>query len=187
MIYPKKINANKSEKIIRIAMIISLAIAVILTIINKLTTPRVPWAASANSGIIYIWIVARYSVSQNVNIGGHVLIQTIAVSILTLFIDYELGYKGWSLGIAIPIILITANASMLLLNILSYKKNFRYAMYELVVLILSILPVVFITEKMVENPTLSYISLGVSIINLIITMIISFKDIKEAVIRKFHM
>ncbi len=60
-------------------------------------------------------------------------------------------------------------------------------MYELVVLILSILPVVFITEKMVENPTLSYISLGVSIINLIITMIISFKDIKEAVIRKFHM
>ena len=84
MIYPKKINANNSEKIIRIAIILSIAIAIILTVINKLTSPKVPWAALANSGIIYIWIVVAYSINKSVDIAGHVTIQTIAISLLTV-------------------------------------------------------------------------------------------------------
>ena len=79
MIYPKKINANNSEKITKIMLIISIAIAIILTIINKLTTPNVPWAALANGGIVYIWVIVIYSIHKNVNIAGHVLVQTIAV------------------------------------------------------------------------------------------------------------
>ena len=68
MIYPKKINANRGEMITKIAIISSVLVAIILIIINKLTTPQIHWAAIANSGIIYIWIVVIYSVNKNVNI-----------------------------------------------------------------------------------------------------------------------
>ena len=34
----------------------------ILVIINKLTTPEIGWAAIANGGIIYVWIVLFYSI-----------------------------------------------------------------------------------------------------------------------------
>ena len=158
MIYPKKINANKSEIITKIMLAISLAIAIILTIINKLTTPNVPWAALANCGIIYIWVIVVYSIHRNVNIAGHVLVQTIAVSLLTIFIDYRIGFRGW----------------------------LRYAIYQLFILIISILPAILIGERIVTQPVMSFIAIGISILNFIITIILSAKDLKEAIKRKFH-
>ena len=186
MIYPKKINANRGEMITKIAIISSVLVAIILIIINKLTTPQIHWAAIANSGIIYIWIVVIYSVNKNVNIAGHVTVQTIAISALTVFIDYKLGFRGWSLSISIPIIIIVANLAMLILTIVSHKKYLRYAIYQLIILIFSILPIMFITEKLVTNPILGIIATGVSIINLLITVCLSAKDLKETIIRKFH-
>ena len=75
MIYPKKINANRGEMITKIAIISSVLVAIILIIINKLTTPQIHWAAIANSGIIYGWITVRYAINKRTNIAGHVMIQ----------------------------------------------------------------------------------------------------------------
>lgn len=187
MIYPKKVNASKGEIITRIMLAISIIVAIVLTIINKITNPNIPWAALANSGIIYIWIITIYSIHRNINIAGHVVLQTIAVSILTVFIDYKIGFRGWSLSIAIPIILIIANLAMLILTIVSHKKYLRYAIYQLFILIFSILPAILIGERMVKEPIMGIIATGISILNLIITIILSAKDLKEAVKRKFHM
>ena len=187
MIYPKKINANNGEIITKIMLVISIAVAIILTIINKLTTPNIPWAALANGGIVYIWVIVIYSIHRNVNIAGHVLVQTIAVSLLTVFIDYRLGFKGWSLSIAIPIILIVANTAMLILTIVSHKKYLRYAIYQLFILIFSVLPAILIGERVVTKPIMSIIAIGISILNLVITIILSAKDLGEAIKRKFHM
>ena len=186
MIYPKKINASNGEIIIKIMIAISILLAILLTIINKLTSPNIPWAALANSGIIYIWIITIYSINRNVNIAGHVVVQTIAVSLLTVFIDYKIGFRGWSLSLAIPIILIIANLAMLILTIVSHKKYFRYAIYQLFILISSILPAILIGEKIVKEPIMGIIAIGISILNLFITIILSARDLKEAVKRKFH-
>lgn len=44
----------------------------------------------------YICLVTViYSINKNINIGGHVLIQTIAISLLTIYIDYKIGFKAW--------------------------------------------------------------------------------------------
>ena len=57
MIYPQKLNSRKSNLIVKLGLSISLIVAITLSIINRLTTPHIPWAAIANAGIIYIWIV----------------------------------------------------------------------------------------------------------------------------------
>ncbi len=187
MIYPKKINANKSEKLIKIFLISSIILALVLVLINKLTTPNTSWAALANGGIVYIWITAIYSIRKNTNIAGHVLIQTLAISLLTIFIDYKLGFKGWSIEIAIPIIIMIANITMLVLTIVSYKKYIKYAIYQLIIVLFSMLPIIFIEENMVNNIVLSIIASSISILNFILCLILCAKDLKEAVIRKFHM
>ena len=187
MIYPQKINAHKSDFIIKIFILVSIIIAIILFIINKLTTPQIPWAALTIAGQIYIWITVLYAINKNINIAGHVLIQTIAISLLTFYIDYSLKYKGWSLNIAIPIIIIIANLTMLILTIISHKKYIRYAIYQLIILLISVIPVILITEEIVKNPVLGEIATGISILNLIITMALCAKDVKEAIIRKFHL
>lgn len=187
MIYPEKIKAKKSDKIIKSLLVLSVGIAIILLIINKLTTPQMPWAALANAGILYAWIVVIYSIKKNVNIAGHVLLQMIAISMLTVYIDYKLGNKGWSINIAIPIIIIIANGTMLILTIVSYKKYIKYAIYQLVIVLFSMIPVILITEHIIQNKVVSMVASGVSILNFLICLILSAKDIREAIIRKFHM
>lgn len=186
MIYPQKINAKKSDRIIKILAVLSIVIALILILINKITTPNIPWAALANAGIIYAWITVVYSINKNINIAGHVLVQTIAISLLTVFVDYKLGFKGWSLDLAIPIMIIIANVTMLVLTIISYKKYIKYAIYQLIIVLFSMLPILFITEKWTHNSILGIIATGISVINLIITISLSAKDVKEVIIRKFH-
>lgn len=187
MIYPKKISANKTDNLIKIFLVASVILAIILWIINRFTTPNVPWATLANSGIIYVWVTVIYSIKKNTNIAGHVLIQTLAISLLTLFIDYKLGFKGWSFEIAIPIIIIVANITMLILTIVSYKKYIKYAIYQLIIVVFSMLPILFIEEKMVNNPVLSIIASSISTLNFVLCLILCAKDVKEAIIRKFHM
>jgi len=108
----------------------------------------------------------------------------IITSVVVLFIDKTIGFNGWSVSIAVPIILITANTTMLILTIISHKKYIRYAIYQLLIVLITLifLEVIFKTTSI-----LAIIAMSISTLNLIISLILSFKDIKEAVIRKFHM
>ena len=187
MIYPQKLNSKKSDKIIGISALISIIIGIGIVIINTLVTPKIKWAALCNCGIAYTWLTVIYSVRKNTNIAGHVLLQTIAVSILTIYIDYKTGFKGWSTDIAIPIMIIIANITMLILTIVSYKKYLKYAIYQLLIVLFSMIPIVLIAENVVHNKTLSVIACTICIINFILSLILCSKDVKEAIIRKFHM
>ncbi len=187
MIYPEKIKAKKSDKIIKILVGCSILIAVILVAINKLTTPEIHWAGIVNAGILYTWIVVIYAIKKNINIAGHVLLQTIAISILVIYMDYKLGNQGWSTNIVVPIIIMIANLTMLVLTIVSHKKYIKYGIYQLIIILFSMLPVIFITEHIVQNKTLSIIASGISILNFILCLALCAKDVKEVIVRKFHM
>lgn len=186
MIYPQKLNSKKGELIIKIAIAISITIGISLIIINKLVTPHIHWAGFCNAGIIYVWVTVLYSINKNINIAGHVLIQAIAISILTIYIDYKIGFKAWSINIAIPIVIIIANITMLILTIVSHKKYIKYAIYQLVIIAISLLPILFVYENWVQEKTLSIIASGISILNFILTLALCSRDIKEVIIRKFH-
>lgn len=187
MIYPEKIKAKKSDKIVKILISLSVGIAFMLWIVNKLTTPTIPWAALTNAGILYSWVVVIYAIKKNVNIAGHVLLQVIALSILMVYIDYKLGMKGWSINIAIPIMIMIANLTMLVLTIVSYKKYMKYAIYQLIIVLASMLPIVLVSEHIVNDKTLSIIATSISVLNFVICLILCAKDVKETIIRKFHM
>lgn len=187
MIYPQKLNSKKSNLIVKLGLIISVLVAVFLLIINKLFKPHIPWATIAISGIVYVWIVLFYSIRRNINIAGHVLLQTLALSSLTVFIDYILGFKAWSLDIIIPILIVIANVTMLVLTIVIHKNFIKYATYQLVISLFSILPIMLFIENITHNKVMCIIASIISLINLGLSLILCAKDLKETVIRKFHM
>ncbi len=187
MLYPKMNNVRNSKRIIKILMIVSALLSLMLYIINKITSPNSHWAALSIACIIYIWVTVLYSINKNVNIAAHVLLQTIAISSLLVYIDYILGFEKWSLNIAIPIIIMTANIIMLILTIISRKRYIRYAIFQLVLCLISLTPVILISERLVEDKTLGIVSVGISVINFALCLILCKKEIKEELKRKFHM
>ena len=187
MIYPQKISSKKSDKIINIFIFTSVIIALLLITINKLTTPEIPWSALANCGIIYTWITVIYSIKKGTNIAGHVLIQTILTSIVVLYIDKTIGYHGWSVYIAIPIILMIANITMLILTIISYKRYVKYAIYQLMIVLISLMPIILIAKGIIEEKILIRTAIDISVLSLMISVSLCYKDMKEAIVRKIHM
>ncbi len=183
MIYPQKLNSKRNNLIVNLGLLI----AIILIVINHFFKPYIPWAIIANSGIIYVWIILFYSIKKNINIAGHVLLQTIVLSILTVFIDYQLGFKLWSLDIIIPILIIIANITMFVLTIVSHKNFIKYAMYQLLISLFSILPIILYIENITHNKVMCIIASIISVLNLGLSLILCAKDLKETIIRKFHM
>lgn len=187
MIYPQKINSKKSEQIINICLLFSIIVAIVLIIINKLTTPEIQWSGLANCGIIYIWVTVIYSIKKGTNIAGHVLIQTILSSIAMLYIDKTTGSYGWSIYIGIPITLIVANVTMVILTIISCEKYIKYAIYQLMIVLISLIPITLIVKNIIEMKFLIRIAIHISVFSLVSSLILCYKDIKEAIIRKIHM
>lgn len=185
MIYPKKNSAKKTNLIVKIAILISVLIEIMLILINGFATPKLRWARCFNIGIIYSWITVIYSLNRNKNIASHLFFHMILLSVLCVYIDISMGFQAWSINIAIPIIVIIINATMLVLSLISHDYM-RYAFFQLLIVLLSLVPIFLVYENMVNDKTLSIVATAISGFNLLISLIFHIKDIKLELIRKFH-
>lgn len=187
MIYPQKLSSKKRDKLINILLISSIIIAVVLVLINRITSPNIPWSAIANTGIIYIWITVIYSIKRNANIAAHILLQMIIISLVLLYIDKRLGFYGWSIYIGIPIILMIANITMLVLAIVSYRNYTKYAIYQLIIVFISMIQIILVLKGIIEFRVLNKIAIGISLSNFIISLSLSYKQFYKILQCKFHL
>lgn len=186
MLYPQKINAKKTDFIIKVAILISVIIGFILVIINRFATPNIRWAGYCNTGIVYVWVTVLYSLKRNVNIASHLFLQMVALSAICVYFDIRMGFQAWSINFAIPLIVIITNITMLILSIASYKNYSRYAFFQMLIVILSLVPVFLVYEHLVNDKTFSIFASSLSILNLLLSLILHYKDIKIELSRKFH-
>ena len=186
MIYPQELSSKKKNRLINIFLICSFIFAGILLVINKITTPLIPWAAITNAVIIYVWITVIYSIKRNTNIGGHVLLQMIAISFIILYIDMRFRFHGWSISIGIPIVLMICNIMMLVMSMINYRHYIKYAIYHLVIVIMSIGQVIISLQSNIDMQVLNIIAVGISISSFIISLFLNYKDFYKVLECKFH-
>lgn len=186
MIYPKLINIKKTNIAISILLLISIVVAIISIVINELCTKEFKWSLIVVISILYIWVTTMYSIRKDVNIASHVLLQTICISILVYLIDIIIGYKKWSLELAFPIIIGTSNITIFVLTIVSHKRFFRYALYQLAIFVISLIPVVLYFTGVTKYFLPMTICSGIAILTLINTIFLCGRDLKQELERQFH-
>ena len=186
MIYPKKIKSKKINKFLKIFTYSLILASILLVIINKLTTPNIYWSVLCIFGFIYTNITVRYSMTKTRNIAGHVMIQTILLAILVIFIDYRIGYIGWSINMAIPILIMISNIAMFIITIISYKHYGKYAVSQLVIVLLSLSIIYLVYKGYAKANILINISVMISIVNFLVSLVLCHRDFKEEIIKKFN-
>ena len=186
MIYPKKIKSKKVNVFLKIFTYTLIVISILLLIINKLTTPNIYWSFLCIFGFIYINLTVRYSITQTRNIAGHVMIQTILLSALMIFIDYRIGYSGWSINISLPILIIISNIAMFIITIINYKHYEEYATSQLIIVLLSFAMIYLVYKGYATANTLINISVMISIFNFLVSLVLCHRDFKEEIIKKFN-
>lgn len=188
-LYPQIRNVKKSNFIIKILAFISIIVSIICVVINVCTSTKYLWCLLVIVGIIYSWITVLYSIYRNVNIASNVTIQAVAISLLTLCIDFIIGYKGWAINIAIPIIIMVANVTILVLTFVSVNRYYKYAIYQLLIFILSIIPLMiyYVYNGIIIKPIFMIISSSIAVFTFIISLILCGKNIMEELDRRLHL
>lgn len=184
MLYPQKINSKKMNRFLKIVSFVILLISIILLIINKVTTPKIYWSHLCILGFIYTYFTVKYSITRTTNIANHVMIQTILLAILMYFIDYRIGYSGWSINISLPILIIIANFSMFIITICNYKDYGKYATSQLIIMLLSLSIIYLVYKGYAKANALINISIAISIFNFLVSIILCNRDLKEEIIKK---
>lgn len=186
MLYPKILNIEKGKIIKKILLLVSVIISIILVLINFCIDSTNKWSLLCIVGIIYVWLTTLYSLKRNVNIASHVMIQMICITALTLAIDYILGYEGWSITLAIPIIIMIGNVTLLILTIVSRKKYIKYAIYQIIIFILSMIPLILMKYSIQNYNLPTIISSSIAGATLCLTLILCGRDLYKDIIRRFH-
>lgn len=188
-LYPKIRNVKNGNIAIKIMVVVSLLASIICLIINLCTTKKLWWSLIVIAGIIYSWITVSYSLHRNVNIASSVMVQSIAVSLLTICIDYIIGYTGWAINLAIPIIISIANITLFVLTIVSTHKYYRYVVYQLIIFALSLIPLFLQMwgSGIIFWPIFTIISSGITVFTFLISAILCGKSMVEELNRRLHM
>lgn len=170
-------------------LLISILIAIICSIINICTNTNYLWCLIVLAGILYSWVTVLYSIKRNINIASSVMIQFIAISVLTIWIDYILGYKGWAINLAIPIIIMVANITILVLVFVSIHRYYNYAIYHFIIFIASMVPLLLYLfgNGIILWPIFTIISSSIAVFTFILSLILCGRSMIEELDRRLHM
>ena len=186
MLYPQILNIKKTNRIKQLLMLGSFFLAGILVIVNFVIDSENHWSLLCILGLLYVWVTVIYSMKRNINIASHVMIQMIVISILTIGIDFVIGYKGWAMTIAVPIIIMAANLTMMILTIVSRKRYLKYAIYQMVIFILSMIPCILMLCNLIEYGILIVIATGIATFSLFLTILLCGREMLQESVRRFH-
>lgn len=188
-LYPRVRNVKKGNIAIKIMLLISGIIALTCVIVNLCTSASFLWSLIVIAGIIYTWVTVMYSIHRNINIASSVLVHSVTATILTLCIDYIIGYSGWAINLAIPIIISVANITILVLTIVSIHRYYKYVIYQLIIFLLSLIPLVIdlASNTIIYLPIFTIISSSIAVFTFILSLLLCGKSILEELNRRLHM
>ena len=186
MLYPKLVNVKKSKETIYVISLLNVFLFIMLLLINYTFSRKLNWSIVAIVSIIYAWRTVYITLKRNKNLASYIFAQLIYVSGLLYVIDFAFGYKGWSLTIGIPIVIMTTNFAMMIITMIKYKKYLKYALYEIMILVLSIAYNILLCFMSGSIAILNGIAFWFSLSNLAFVLALNAKTLWLEFPKKFH-
>lgn len=185
-VFPEIPPFYQSHLAIKILIFISIVAVVVSFGINIIFPSSINWPILLVFGILSIWIGLIIVVQKRYHIPKKIMWQVVIVSALSIFWDFQTGWRGWSLDYVIPI---ASVAAMLIMYVTAkiMKLSIRdYVTYALIDGIFGIIPIIFIIFDLVNVVYPSIISIGFSIISLSAIFIFQGKEIREEINKRMH-
>lgn len=185
--YPDVVKKTKKiNKVFRWMLGFSILLEAILIFINYKTYHATWWSFICGLGFLYAYISARMVLS---NTADHVMklwLQSIGIAIVTLVLDHLLGYRGWSVNYAFPVIILSVHVIVLILIMARVQTWTNYLMLQIFLLLASLACVGLSLLGVITWPLLSQIALLTSVIVLVCFVFMGGKKAETEIKRKFH-
>lgn len=176
----------ESHLAIRIMVFISIVSVVVSFAINIIFPSNINWPLLFLFGLLSVWLGLFVIVQKKYHIPKKIMWQTGIISLLSIFWDWRIGWRGWSLSYVIPIACISAMIIMFVTAKILNLSTRDYIIYSLIDSIFGIIPLIFILFGWVKVIYPSIISIGLSIISISAILIFQGEDIKAEMNKRMH-
>ncbi|MDD2427055.1 MAG: DUF6320 domain-containing protein [Eubacteriales bacterium] len=170
----------------RLFVFISLAALVLSIIVDYSLELPLNLPLMTLLGIISTWASVGAAVIRRRQVSKIVTWQVTILSLLVLIWDWMLGWQGWSLNYAIPIILLAAQATLYILARALHLESGDYMVYLLLCAVLGLVPLLFLIFGWVTIQLPSVICVGVSLLMIVGAIIFQGGVIKHELSKRLH-
>lgn len=185
-IYPVIRPSFERHFVIRILVFISIVAIVASYVVYEMLPTSINWPMFVIFGLLSMWLSLSEVLRKRNNITKSIMWQVLIVSLLTILWDWRIGWRGWSLDYAVPMLCVTGILVMYLTAKIMRLSARNYVSYFLLGGLFGIIPVLFILFDLVNVAYPSMISVAASIIFLSAILIFQGENIKAELQKKMH-
>lgn len=173
--------------IVKLYTFLAIVVQAVLFIINYLRFSGLWWSAISGIGILYFYITLRYSIQKNSGYQRIILTQIICGVILSIGVDFIIGYHGWSVNFIVPIGILLLDLAIVILMIINTSNWQSYILLQLLTVLLSVVILLLWKVGIIQYPILTVIAAAISIVMFVGTLIFGDRRAKNELKRRFHM
>lgn len=186
--YPDvRIRMRKMTVISNVYLFCALLTQALLMYINKNGDFRIWWSAIAGLAMLYVYVLMRFAILGKSGYRTKITILTMMAVLLVVAIDFVVGYQGWSVNYVLPAGIILTDIGIILCMCINSRNWQSYMMWQLFMIVCSILPLVLRFAGIVTVPYLALIAFAFSVFLFLGTLIIGDRRARVELKRRFHM
>lgn len=173
--------------IVKIYTFVAIIVEAVLIIVNVRTFRNLWWSAISGIAILYLYVTLRFSIQKNRGYRRTIMIQLIGATLLSVAIDFIVGYRGWSVNFVLPGAILLLDLAIFILMIVNKSYWQSYILMQMFTTILGIMVLVFWHQGLIWNPVVSIVAASVSAALLLGTLIFGDRKAINELKRRFHM
>lgn len=185
--YPNvRLKARKMMLFGRIYLFCAILTEALLVYLNIVIESKIWWSLITGLGLFYGYLVIRFAILGKTGYRVKVVVLTIIAVLMMVAIDFLAGYHGWALNYVLPSGIILIDAGIILLMIINRRNWQSYLMWQIAMILFSLIPILFIGLGLVTDPILSGVAMAFSISLFLGTVIIGDHRARVELKRRFH-
>lgn len=170
----------------RIYLFTAILAGVLLGVINYKCYGGIWWSVIAMAALAYLYLILRFIALENAGYRVKSSVLTLCGISMIVLIDFVLGYRGWSVNYVIPGGILLIDVGIVVLMIVNARNWQSYLLFQISVILCSLVPLIFWRFQIVTDPILSIVAFGVSVFLFLGTVIIGDRRARTELKRRFH-
>ena len=185
--YPNARNTAKKYRFAsNLLLFASIMTETVLVYINCLVDTHFWWSFIVGLVLIYGNVIVRLAIVGKSDYRFKILSLTFMAVVFLVGIDFLTGYRGWSVNYILPAGIMVIDLGVLLLMAINRRNWQSYMMIQLLMILLSIVPVVLLALQVIHFPYLAIGAMGLSLFIFLGTLILGDQRARTELKRRFH-
>lgn len=177
---------HKYNLILKIIAFISIVASIISIFFNIILPTDIWWSMYLIITLSCAWLSLTTAITKHKKILKYLLYQNIIIVLFAIFLDFFIGWRGWSITFVLPIMFTLAMVVMYTLSKVLKLQTGDYIIYLLVDSLFGIIPIIFLGMNIVTTELPSFICILTSIISLSALIVFEGTHMYNELKRRLH-